>query len=119
MDRLLLISVGINAVVLFSVVELIRRNRLSERYALLWLLATAVMLVFSFSRGLLHTVAGWVGVYYPPSLIFFLAFFFLVIINIHFSTVISRLSKQNKILAREVALIREKLDVREDDSRPG
>ncbi|MBU0481036.1 MAG: DUF2304 domain-containing protein [Proteobacteria bacterium] len=102
----------INFLVFFAVIELIRRNRLSEKYALLWLLATAAMLVFSFSRGLLHAVAGWVGVLYPPSLIFFTAFFFLVIINIHFSTVISELSKQNKILAQELALIKEKIDGR-------
>ena len=112
MDKLLIISIVINFVVFFFVVELIRRNRLSERYALLWLLATSVMVVFSFTRGLLHTVAGWVGVHYPPSLIFFAAFFFLVIINIHFSMFISKLTRQNKMMARELALLNEKLGSR-------
>ena len=117
MDRLLLISVGVNLSVFCMVIELIRRNRLSERYALLWLLATIVMLVFSFTRGLLHKVASLVGVHYPPSLIFIIAFFFLVVINIHFSMFITRLSRQNKTLAQELALLKEKIDRINNDQK--
>jgi hypothetical protein len=94
---------------LIVIVELIRRGRLKERYALLWLFAGIILLVFSLSRGLLEYVASLVGIYYPPSLLFLLAFLFLMLITLHFSSVISDLSDKNKLLAQELALLRQEM----------
>jgi hypothetical protein len=94
---------------LIVIVELIRRGRLKERYALLWLFAGIILLVFSLSRALLDYVASLVGIYYPPSLLFLLAFLFLLLITLHFSSVISELSEKNKLLAQELALLRQEM----------
>jgi hypothetical protein len=94
---------------LIIIVELIRRGRLKERYALLWLFAGTILLIFSLSRSLLEYVASLVGIYYPPSLLFLLAFLFLLLITLHFSSVISHLSEKNKQLAQEVALLRQEM----------
>jgi len=94
---------------LIVIVELIRRGRLKERYALLWLFAGIILLIFSLSRGLLEYVAALVGIYYPPSLLFLLAFLFLLLITLHFSSVISGLSEKNKQLAQELALLRQEM----------
>ena len=94
---------------LIVIVELIRRGQLKERYALLWLFAGIILLVFSLSRGLLEYVASLVGIYYPPSLLFLLAFLFLLLITLHFSSVISGLSEKNKQLAQELALLRQEM----------
>jgi hypothetical protein len=59
---------------LIVIVELIRRGQLKERYALLWLFAGIILLIFSLSRGLLEYVAALVGIYYPPSLLFLPAY---------------------------------------------
>jgi len=94
---------------LIVIVELIRRGQLKERYALLWLFAGIILLIFSLSRGLLEYVAALVGIYYPPSLLFLLAFLFLLLITLHFSSVISGLSEKNKQLAQELALLRQEM----------
>jgi hypothetical protein len=94
---------------LIVIVELIRRGQLKERYALLWLFAGIILLVFSLSRNLLEYVASMVGIYYPPSLLFLLAFLFLMLITLHFSSVISDLSDKNKLLAQELALLRQEM----------
>jgi len=94
---------------LILIIELIRRGQLKERYALLWLFAGIILLVFSLSRGLLEYVASLVGIYYPPSLLFLLAFLFLLLITLHFSSVISELSEKNKQLAQELALLRQEM----------
>jgi hypothetical protein len=94
---------------LIVIVELIRRGHLKERYALLWLFAGIILLVFSLSRELLEYVASVVGIYYPPSLLFLLAFLFLLVITLHFSSVISGLSEKNKQLAQELALLRQEM----------
>lgn len=95
---------------LLIVFELIRSRRLRERYALLWLLTGVVLLVLSAWRGGLNTIAGWVGVEtYPPAILFAVASLFILAVLLHYSTVISKLSDQNVILAQRLALLEEKL----------
>ena len=92
------------------VLELIRSRRLRERYALLWLLTGLVLLALSLWRGGLNTIAGWFGVTgYPPAVLFAIASLFIILVLLHYSTVISRLSDQNTILAQRLALLEEQL----------
>jgi len=99
------------------VLELIRSRRLRERYALLWLATGVVLLVLSAWRGALNTIAGWVGVTtYPPAVLFAVATVFILLVLLHYSTVLSRLSDQNSILAQRVALLEER--VRPDGEPP-
>jgi len=95
--------------VLLLVVELIRRGRLKERYSLLWLFAGGVLLLLSSSRSILDYISNMVGIYYPPSFLFLLAFLFLLLITLHFSVTISGLSEKNKRLAQELALLRQEM----------
>jgi hypothetical protein len=100
-----------------AIFELIRRRHLMERYALLWLLAGMAVFVLAVWRGLLTTVSGWVGIYYPPAALFAAGFVFVLIMLLHFSITISRLSDQNKILAQRVALLRQRLEKLEGAER--
>jgi hypothetical protein len=111
-----LASVALLAVI----IELIRSRRLRERYALLWLLTGLVLLVLSLWRDGLNTIAGWAGVTgYPPAVLFALGLLFVIVVLLHYSTVISRLSDQNTILAQRVALLEAELGERVTSSSPG
>jgi hypothetical protein len=101
----------IAAVLLLLVIfELIRSRRLQERYALLWLLPGGVLLVLSAWRGGLNTIAGWFGVTgYPPAVLFAVGTLFILVVLLHYSTVISKLSDQNTILAQRLALLETRL----------
>jgi hypothetical protein len=104
-------------VLLLVVFELIRSRRLRERYALLWLLTGSVLLVLSAWRSGLNTIADWVGVEtYPPAILFAVASFFILVVLLHYSTVISKLSDQSSILAQRIALLESRLD--ESASKP-
>lgn len=89
-----------------AVVDLIRRGLLKEQYAILWLASAVVLLMLSVWRGLLDRIAQMFGVAYPPSLLFTVAFLFLLLIVLHFSVIISDLSEKNKRLSQEVALLK-------------
>lgn len=102
---------------LIVILELIRSRRLRERYALLWLLTAVVLLVLSAWRGLLGSLADAVGIYYPPSALFVLGSLFILCVLLHYSTVISRLSDQNTILAQRLALLEAELG--DDPDKPG
>jgi hypothetical protein len=95
------------------VFELIRSRRLQERYALLWLLTGIVLVVLSAWRGGLNTIAAWLGVRgYPPAVLFAVGLLFVILVLLHYSTVISRLSEQNLTLAQRVALLETRLNER-------
>ncbi|MFN8223056.1 MAG: DUF2304 domain-containing protein [Gaiellales bacterium] len=107
-----------SVIVIVVVLELIRGRRLKERYALLWLATGVALLVLSAWRGALNTIAGWVGVStYPPAVLFAAATLFVVVVLLHYSIVLSRLTDDNVRLAQEVGLIRERLRAQEAELR--
>jgi hypothetical protein len=96
---------------LVVVLELIRSRRLRERYALLWLATGVVLTVLSAWRDGLNTIAGWVGIRsYPPAVLFAVGIVFILAVLLHYSTVISRLSDQNVLLAQRLALLESELE---------
>ncbi len=98
------------------VLELIRKRRLKERYALLWLLTGIALLILSLWRGGLNTIAGWLGVEtYPPAVLFAVATFFILLVLLDYSTVISKLVDQNVILAQRLAILEEKVNGEDRD----
>ena len=109
-----------SVLLLLVVFELIRSRRLRERYALLWLLTGAVLLVLSVWRGGLNTIAGWFGISgYPPAILFAVGILFILLVLLHYSTVISRLSDQSTILAQRLALLEQRFGEQRDEHRGG
>ena len=116
--RLTLVA-GLAVVVIVGVViELIRQRKLHERYALLWILTGAVMLVLAVWRGALYALADATGVAYPPSALYMVAGLFVLIVLLHYSTVLSQLDDQNTLLAQRLALLEAEVE-RLGDERPG
>jgi hypothetical protein len=110
------IVAAVAALLLLVVIfELIRSRRLQERYAMLWLLTGIVILVLGLWRGLLSRIADLVGIAYPPSALFVLAALFILLLLLHYSTVISKLSDQNLVLAQRLALLESRLRRQELD----
>jgi hypothetical protein len=91
------------------VIELIRARKLRERYALLWLATAAVILVFAVWRSGLHELSKALGVAYPPNALFVIAMLFVLVLLLHFSTVISKLSDRCTTLTQRLALMEERL----------
>src|SRR4051812_28335934 len=113
--RIQIVAVAITGGLFFLVFELVRRRRLMERYALLWLFASAVLLALAAWKGLLETIASAIGIYYAPSALFVIAFGFILVLLLHFSLVISRLADQNKVMAQRLGLLEERLEQREHE----
>lgn len=100
----------IGAVLLFVIViDFIRRGLLKEKYSVLWLASAVIILTLSLKKQLLDSISGFLGIAYPPSLLFLVAFIFILLINLHFSVVISLLHEKNKMIAQELALLRNAL----------
>ena len=105
-----------SVVLLGIVIELIRSRKLRERYALLWLATAGVILFFAAWRSGLHRLSDVLGIAYPPNALFVLAMLFILVLLLHFSTVISKLSDRTTVLTQRLALLEERL--REVEDKP-
>jgi hypothetical protein len=103
--RIQLVAIVASGVLLLIVLELVRRRRLLERYALLWLFSALVLLGLAIWRGLLSELAEAIGIIYPPNALFLIAFGFVLVLLLHFSLAVSRLSDQTKVLAQRLSLL--------------
>lgn len=95
---------------LVTILELARRRRLQVRYSLLWLASSVVLLLFSVWRGLLETVASALNVYYAPSVLLLFIIVLGFFLFVHFSVIVSELSKRVTTLTQELAILQEKLE---------
>ncbi len=99
----------ISLIVMIAIINLVRRKRVDEKYALLWLAAGTIMMLAPFATGFIDKLSHAIGIYYPPSLVFLAGFLALCLINLQFSAVISRLTKDNRRLAQQFAILEDKL----------
>jgi hypothetical protein len=111
--RIQLLAIIGSAVLLLVVLELVRRKAFLERYALLWLFSALVMLGLSIWKGALNEIAKTLGIAYPPNALFLIAFGFVLVLLLHFSLAVSRLSDQTKVLAQRVGLVEQRLGASE------
>jgi hypothetical protein len=102
---------------LLTILELVRRRRLREEYAWLWLLTAGGMVLLSSWYGLIEWISRVIGAVTPTTTLFLFALLFLLALNIHFSTMISRLQQQVRTLAQELA-VRE-AEQRGEDGKQG
>jgi hypothetical protein len=90
---------------LLFILELVRRRRLKEEYSWLWILTSLTMIVLVSWYGLIERISGLIGAVLPTTTLFIFALLFLLLISVHFSTVISRLTQQIRRLTQELAIL--------------
>jgi hypothetical protein len=91
-------------VIVAVTVELIRRRKLREEYTLLWLSASAVLLVFAIYPHLLILLSRWMGVYYLTT-VMLAAFLFLMLLGLRLGMSISHLTDDGRKMAQRIALL--------------
>ncbi|MEX1141159.1 MAG: DUF2304 domain-containing protein [Thermoleophilaceae bacterium] len=106
--RIQLVAIIAAAGLFVVVLELVRRRRLLERYALLWLFSALALLGLAVWSGLLEQIARLIGIIYPPNALFLIAFGFVLLLLLHFSLAVSRLTDQTKVLAQRLALLEQR-----------
>jgi hypothetical protein len=102
-SRVQIAAVIVTAVMFGIVLELVRRRRLVERYALLWMILALTLLALAVWTDLLASATDLVGIAVPSNGLFLAAFGVAFVLLLHFSVATSRLSEETKVLAQEVA----------------
>lgn len=86
------------------ILSLLYRNKITEKYSVLWLLGGTGILVLSGNPEILDAIAYRVGVDYPPTLLFFLSTLILLGFHLYQSMEITKLNKKLKELTQYIAL---------------
>ncbi|MEV0131316.1 DUF2304 domain-containing protein [Dactylosporangium sp. NPDC050688] len=113
----LTIVTGLTALaVLAFMVELLRRRQLQEKYAILWLAVSIVILPMAFFPFITDDLAEAIGIASGVSLVLFLGIVFLLLVTVHLSWEVSRLEEETRTLAEDLALLRSELGNPRDSS---
>jgi hypothetical protein len=108
-SRLQIVAIFGAVALLLFVLELVRRRALMERYALLWLASSVVILALAVWQDALSVLARQLGIISAPNALFFVALAFVLLLLLHFSAAMSRLADQSKVLAQRQALLEQRL----------
>ena len=109
-DRLTLLVFVAALGLLVLVLEMVRRRALAEKYSLLWLVMSVVILLLAIARPALDRIAPILGIYYAPSALFVAGFVGLLVILLYFSAVITKLTREARIAAQQIGILRERVD---------
>lgn len=115
--RTQIIVIALVILTLIALINLIRRDKLQLKYALLWFVLGIGVGVFACFPNLTSFLAGLMGIYTPINMLFFVGFCFALAIIFSLSVAVSRLSERVKRLAQEIALLKEeRKEWRKDDA---
>ena len=118
-SRIQVVAVVGAVALLLIVLELVRRRRLMERYALLWMLSAVVILGLAVWQDALEQLAKAMGIISAPNALFFVAVAFVLFLLLHFSAAMSRLSDQSKVIAQRHAILEQRVrELEEKQQRP-
>ena len=108
--KLTLVTGLTGLILLGTIVELLRRRQLREKYGMLWLGVLVIVIPLSLFPRLLDNVAGFLGVVSGVSLVLFLGIVFLLLVCVHLSWEVSTLEEETRTLAEDFALLRAEID---------
>ena len=111
-----IISILSSLIIILFVIQRIRQRKLRVEYSIWWISGSLFLIAFSIKRDLIDIIADYAGVAYAPAILLLVGIFFGVLISMHFTVVISRLTDQNKALVQEIALLKNRLEEIEGSS---
>lgn len=94
------------AISLAVIFEMLRRRRLREKYAVIWVAVAVGITVIAVFPATLTWAARVTGVQVPANLLFFVGCLVLLTVNVQLSSEVSRLEERVRTLAEELALTR-------------
>jgi hypothetical protein len=105
-----ILSIVIACLVLFVVIEMMRRRKLREKYAGVWLVVAVGVVVLAVVPSAAQFLAKLSGVETPSNFVFLLAGVVLALVSLHLSTEVGHLEEEVRTSVEETALLRCELE---------
>lgn len=110
MSRLTIAALLLALALLLLVFEFLRRRRLREKYAAIWVAVAAGTIVVAVFPNLLYRGAALLGIQTPSNLLFLVSLVVLLSISLQLSGEVGQLEEQTRTLAEEVGSLRLELE---------
>ena len=104
-NMLQITAVTVSLSLLFVVIELVRRKKLTEEYSFIWIACALALLVGSLARGTMDQLALAIGIHYPPAALLLVLSLFVFVASVAFSVVVSSQRQQIERLIEQTALL--------------
>ena len=106
--NLKLSSIVFLLIVIFLVLFLVRKNKITIKYSLVWLFPCFILLIFILVPGFLTWTNDILGFQTASNMILSLLIAFLLMITIALTVIVSKQKEQIRLLIQEVSLLKEK-----------
>ena len=110
MNQTQVVSLVVSLVIFCFVIELIRREKLTFKYAVGWLCASGAAVVFSIFEEGLFKISEWMGFELPSNFIFFTLLCFFVLLSLLLTIFLSQQNNRNDAMARKLGLLEYEID---------
>lgn len=110
MQRIQIITIIVNLLFILYIARLIIKGKLREEYAIVWVICTVFLVIFSFWPDGLELLSRLTGVVLASNLVFTGFIFAILVYLLHLSVVASKLHNNNKKMAQEMSLLKEQFD---------
>lgn len=102
------LSIAFSVVFLLIIIELVRKNKILEKYSLLWILFGITLLVLSSTPLFIEKIARLLDIKYAPSVLFLFGMVYLIVYSLNITIVFSKQSQKVTRLTQEIAILKEK-----------
>ena len=110
-----ILSILFSLFLLVLIVSLIRKKKIREEYAILWIVIFVVFLVLSLFRGIIDKISSLLGIQYQPASLFLILIGCTFLLMFHFSLVISDLKRKVNAMATALTILEESLSHKKDN----
>lgn len=117
MLRIQIITIIVNILFILYIARLIVKGKLREEYAIVWIICTVFLVIFSFWTDGLELLRRLTGVVVAANLVFTGFIFAILVYLLHLSVVASKLYNDNKKLGQEIALLKEEFKKHFEDKK--
>ncbi len=111
-----ILSILFSLFLLVLIVFLIRKKKIREEYAILWIVIFTIFLLLSVFRGIIDKISSLLGIQYQPASLFLILIAYTFLLMFHFSLVISDMKKKINTMATALTILEESLSKKKDTS---
>ena len=96
-------------IIIAAVIDLIRREKMTFKYAANWFIGCGIALFFALNNPLLLQISKWAGFSLPSNFIFFMLLVFVIFLSLHLTLYINEQNSRTEALAQTIARLEHQL----------
>ena len=100
-----MLAILLSVVIFLFVLDLVRRRKMTFKYAVAWLLVSGAAIFFAVFYQWLFAFAAWLGFELPSNFIFFALFCVFIILSLLLTVFLCQQNSRNDAMAQKIALL--------------